>query len=219
MGHPEICSDGNPIGHGECCPTEASNALYRDYIPLSELKEGEQGTIKIISLIREIKDRLSSIGLIPDQEVQVIVKETWFRMKGFVYVAFPILIVGSSILGVVDELGLLAVFEDMLRPVFVGFLGLPAYAATAFIFGILRKEMALEILAVLAGTAVFIDVMTPLQIYVFALVATIYVPCAATIAVIGKELGWRNMVLISGFTIVLSIAVGGAANFLGLALL
>ena len=74
-------------------------------------------------------------------------------------------------------------------------------------------------LGVLAGTAVFIDVMTPLQIYVFALVATIYVPCAATIAVIGKELGWRNMVLISGFTIVLSIAAGGAANFLGLALL
>jgi len=116
------------------------------------------------------------------------------------HVAFPILIVGSSILGVVDELGMLAVFEDMLRPVFVGFLGLPAYAATAFIFGILRKEMALEILAVLAGTAMFIDVMTPLQIYVFALVATIYVPCAATIAVIGKELGWRNIVLISGFT-------------------
>ena len=74
-------------------------------------------------------------------------------------------------------------------------------------------------LGVLAGTAVFIDVMTPLQIYIFALVATIYVPCAATIAVIGKELGWRNMVLISGFTIVLSIVVGGAANFLGLVLL
>ncbi|MCD4810700.1 MAG: ferrous iron transport protein A, partial [Methanosarcinales archaeon] len=46
-------------------------ASYRDYIPLSELKEGEQGTIKIISLTREIKDRLSSIGLIPDQEIQV----------------------------------------------------------------------------------------------------------------------------------------------------
>ena len=151
-------------------------------------------------------------------DIQVIVKKTWFRMKGFVYVAFPILIVGSSILGVVDELGLLAVFEDMLRPVFVGFLGLPAYAATAFIFGILRKEMALEILAVLAGTAVFIDVMTPLQIYVFALVATIYVPCRYH-STDWKELGWHNMVLIFGFTIVLSIAAGGAANFLGLALL
>lgn len=152
-------------------------------------------------------------------DIRVIVKKTWMRMKGFVYVAFPILIIGSSFLGVVDTLGLLDSFEEISKPIFVGFLGLPAFAATAFIFGILRKEMALEILAVLAGTAVFIDVMTPLQIYVFALVATIYVPCAATIAVIGKELGWRDMVLISGFTIVLSILVGGIANFLGLALL
>ncbi|MDW7776193.1 MAG: ferrous iron transport protein B [Methanosarcinales archaeon] len=151
--------------------------------------------------------------------IRVMVKKTWLRMKGFVYVAFPILIVGSSILGVVDTLGLLDVFEEFSKPVFVEWMGLPAFAATAFIFGILRKEMALEILAVLAGTAVFIDVMTPLQIYVFALVATIYVPCAATIAVIGKELGWRDMVLISGFTIVLSIAVGGLANHLGMALL
>ncbi|MDF1556575.1 MAG: ferrous iron transport protein B [ANME-2 cluster archaeon] len=152
-------------------------------------------------------------------DVQVIAKKTWLRMKGFVYVAFPILIVGSSFLGIVDTLGLLDAFEEISKPIFVVFLGLPAYAATAFIFGILRKEMALEILAVLAGTAVFIDVMTPLQIYIFALVATIYIPCAATIAVIGKELGWRDMVLISGFTIVLSIVVGGVANYLGLALL
>ncbi|MCK4938594.1 MAG: ferrous iron transport protein B [Methanosarcinales archaeon] len=152
-------------------------------------------------------------------DIRVMVKKTWMRMKGFVYVAFPILIVGSSFLGVVDTLGLLDSFEEISKPIFVDFLGLPAFAATAFIFGILRKEMALEILAVLAGTAVFIDVMTPLQIYVFALVATIYVPCAATIAVIGKELGWRDMVLISGFTIVLSILVGGIANYLGLALL
>ncbi|MCL7415721.1 MAG: ferrous iron transport protein B [ANME-2 cluster archaeon] len=152
-------------------------------------------------------------------DVQVIAKKTWLRMKGFVYVAFPILIVGSSFLGIVDTLGLLDAFEEISKPIFVVFLGLPAYAATAFIFGILRKEMALEILAVLAGTAVFIDVMTPLQIYIFALVATIYIPCAATIAVIGKELGWRDMVLISGFTIVLSIVVGGVASYLGLALL
>lgn len=152
-------------------------------------------------------------------DIGVMLKKTWLRMKGFIYVAFPILIVGSSLLGVIDTLGLLDIFEDIASPVFVGMLGLPAYAATAFIFGILRKEMALEILAVLAGTAMFSDVLSPLQIYVFALVATIYVPCAATIAVIGRELGWRNMVLVSGFTIVLSIIVGTIANYFGLALL
>lgn len=151
-------------------------------------------------------------------DIRVMVKKTWVRMKSFIYVAFPILIVGSSFLGIIDTLGLLAIFEDAASPIFIGLLGLPAYAATAFIFGILRKEMALEILAVLAGTAVFIEVMAPLQIYVFALVATIYIPCAATIAVIGKELGWRNMILISGFTIILSIIAGSMVNYLGLVL-
>ena len=55
MWHPKICPDGHPIGYGECCPAKAPNASYRDYIPLSELKEGEQGTIKIISLTRKYR--------------------------------------------------------------------------------------------------------------------------------------------------------------------
>jgi DtxR family Mn-dependent transcriptional regulator len=71
MGHPEICPDGNPIGQGECCTGETPHASYRDYIPLSELKEGDNGIIKIISLTRDIKDRLSYIGLIPDRKVTV----------------------------------------------------------------------------------------------------------------------------------------------------
>ncbi|NIA03277.1 MAG: winged helix-turn-helix transcriptional regulator [Nitrospirae bacterium] len=70
MGHPNICPDGNPIDHGECCPSEPSQT-YRDYIPLSELKEGEGGTVKVVSLTREVKDRLSAIGLIPDQKIKV----------------------------------------------------------------------------------------------------------------------------------------------------
>lgn len=38
---------------------------------MSELKEGDDGIIKLISLTREIKDRLSYIGLIPDSKVTV----------------------------------------------------------------------------------------------------------------------------------------------------
>jgi len=71
MGHPEIYPDGNPIGQGKCCLGETSQASYRDYIPLSELKEGDNGIIKVISLTRDIKDRLSNIGLIPDSKVTV----------------------------------------------------------------------------------------------------------------------------------------------------
>ena len=71
MGHPEICPDGNPIGQGKCCLGETSPISYRDYIPLSELKEGDNGIIKVILLTQDIKDRLSYIGLIPDSKVTV----------------------------------------------------------------------------------------------------------------------------------------------------
>lgn len=71
MGHPNICPDGNPIGQGECCPADRKNVTYRDYTPLSELKEGDSAVVKVISLTREIKERLSAIGLIPDQRIRV----------------------------------------------------------------------------------------------------------------------------------------------------
>jgi len=54
--------------------------------------------------------------------------------------------------------------------------------------------------------------MRPEQIVIYALVNTIYVPCVATIAVLGRELGWKNALLISTFTIILALAVGGAAR-------
>ena len=71
MGHPDICPDGNPIGQGKCCTRKTSPTSYRDYIPLSELKEGDDAIIKVIPLTRDIKDRLSYIGLIPDRKVSV----------------------------------------------------------------------------------------------------------------------------------------------------
>ncbi|MFA5028925.1 MAG: hypothetical protein WC713_13725 [Candidatus Methylomirabilota bacterium] len=54
--------------------------------------------------------------------------------------------------------------------------------------------------------------MRPDQIVVHALVNTLYVPCLATIAIMGRELGWGRALLISGFTVALALVVGGAAR-------
>lgn len=141
-------------------------------------------------------------------------QKTWLRIREFIYVAFPLLIVGSALLGAADTVGILDAFENAVGPVSVGLLGLPAFAATALVFGILRKEMALEVLAVLAGTANFAMVLTPLQMYVFAVVTTIYIPCVATIAILKHELGWKDTALISIFTITLALVVGMAINYI-----
>ncbi|UCC27511.1 MAG: hypothetical protein JSW29_05395, partial [Candidatus Bathyarchaeota archaeon] len=82
------------------------------------------------------------------------------------------------------------------------------------ILGVLRKELALELLVVLAiaqygPTAQnLLMFMTPIQIFVFALVVTIYIPCVAAIAVLGRELGWKTALFIMIFTIILALLVG-----------
>jgi ferrous iron transport protein B len=141
-------------------------------------------------------------------ELKSTLKKTWMKSREFLYIAFPLLLAGSAFLGVADALGLLSIFQDFVEPVSVGLLGLPAFAATALVFGILRKEMALQILAVLAGTADFAAVMTPVQMYQFAVITTIYMPCVATIAVLKHELGTKDTTLIVIFTIFLALGIG-----------
>lgn len=141
-------------------------------------------------------------------ELKSTLRKTWMKSREFLYIAFPLLLIGSAFLGVADALGLLSYFQNFVEPISVGLLGLPAFAATALVFGILRKEMALQILAVLAGTANFAAVMTSVQMYQFAVITTIYIPCVATIAVLKHELGVKDTTLIVLFTIFLSLGVG-----------
>ncbi|MDR7664300.1 ferrous iron transport protein B [Methanosarcina sp. Z-7115] len=148
-------------------------------------------------------------------ELKSTLRKTWMKSREFFYIAFPLLLVGSAFLGVADALGLLSIFQDFVEPVSVGLLGLPAFAATALVFGILRKEMALQILAVLAGTANFAAVMTPVQMYQFAVITTIYMPCMATIAVLKHELGAKDTAAIVLFTIFLALGVGVLIRVLG----
>ncbi|MGB8216830.1 MAG: ferrous iron transport protein B [Candidatus Methanoperedens sp.] len=147
-----------------------------------------------------------------------IIKKTWYRFKDFVFVAFPIVLFGSLFLGALYETGYLWKLAAPLSPVVVGWLGLPAVAGLTLIFAVLRKELALQLLVTLAvvmyggGAKNLLLFMTPAQLFVYALVNTIYIPCVATIAVLGRELGWKRAGGIMAFTIILAILIGGIAN-------
>jgi ferrous iron transport protein B len=146
-----------------------------------------------------------------------ILKKTWYRFQDFVFVAFPIVLGGSIVLGGLYETGYLWKLASPLSPVVEGWLGLPAVAGLTLIFAILRKELALQLLVTLAvvmyggGAKNLLLFMTPAQLFVYALVNTIYIPCVATIAVLGRELGWKRALGIMAFTIVLAILIGGIA--------
>lgn len=150
--------------------------------------------------------------------LRAMLKRTWHRVDGFVRFAMPVVLAGSLTLGVIYETGAVWAFAAPLSPVVEGWLGLPAVAGLTLIFAVLRKELALQLLLTLAaaqhgaGTTDLLQFMDRAQIFTYALVNTLYVPCIATVAVLGKELGWKRASLVSAFTIALALLAGGLAR-------
>lgn len=141
-------------------------------------------------------------------------KRAWLHMKEFLFIAMPLLLVSSLILGMLDYFGILAEFQKIFAPFMENVLGLPDYASTALIFGIFRKEMAFETLAVLAGTADLGAVLASSQLYIFAVVSVLFVPCVSTIAVLYREMGLKIAAMVSVYTLALGMVFGALLNFI-----
>jgi len=158
-----------------------------------------------------------SVGIIMEMppyrlpSVKVVLKQAWNRFKPFLMTALPLIIIGSIIIEAMRITNVLSLVSTALSPVTVVWLGLPAFTGFLFIFGVIRKEAALVLLATAAGTSNIRSVMSPVQMIVFALVIMIYIPCVATIAALLRETGWKNAALISFSEIGLAVLLGGVA--------
>ncbi len=130
--------------------------------------------------------------------------KTWFRMREFVLIAIPFLIVGSIILEVLNYFNLSEPVNNFLAPFTAGMLGLPAAVGITLIFGIMRKELALVLLFTALGTENVIEVMSLGQIMVFTIFVTFYIPCLATFAALAKELDMKKAVIITSLSVVLA---------------
>jgi ferrous iron transport protein B len=143
--------------------------------------------------------------------VKSVLKKTWARTKDFVYVAFPFIVGGSVVLQFLSVTGLISTVADFMSPLTTSWLGLPSIAGIPLVFGVLRKELTLVLLADLAGTFDFSSILTPVQMIVFAIVTMIYIPCVATIAALAREFGAKRAAAVAVLDSVLAILVGGLA--------
>jgi ferrous iron transport protein B len=144
---------------------------------------------------------------------KTVVKQTFFRLQEFVKMAFPLIVAGSFVIKGIEVLGLLDSIAQVMSPITVHWLGLPAITGIALIFGVLRKELSLIMLATLLGTANFSQVpgFGPIQMVVYTLVAMLYIPCISTIAALISELGWKKAWMITVFEVSFAIIAGGLA--------
>jgi ferrous iron transport protein B len=138
----------------------------------------------------------------------VVLKQTWFRLSGFIKMAIPVIVTAGIAIKILEIVGALDIISELMSPVTVSLLGLPAAVGVLLIIGILRKELTILMLATLLGTTNFASVLTPTQMYVFAFVVMLYIPCVATIAVLVQEFGWRRAGYITVFEIVFATISG-----------
>jgi ferrous iron transport protein B len=143
--------------------------------------------------------------------IRVVLLKTWWRLREFVVLATPLLIVGSTVLSAIDYAGMEHSLDSALSPI-TTLLGLPAATGLTLIFGVMRKEMSLLMLMQSLGTSDVGAVMSPGQIVVFTLFVTFYLPCLATVAMMLKEAGWKLTAIASGALLSLALAISVAAR-------
>jgi ferrous iron transport protein B len=131
-------------------------------------------------------------------------KKSWYRIREFIVIAWPILIAGSALLALMEYGGTEKYVNGLLSPL-TRILDLPVSVGTTLIFGILRKELSLIMLTQALGTSQVLTVMSKSQIMVFTVFVTFYIPCLATIAALWREIGKKGALL--AILITLSVAV------------
>jgi len=162
---------------------------------------------KILSTLYSEPGSLGLILEIPAYQLPPLkntLKKSWYRIREFIVIAWPLLIIGSALLALMEYGKVDLYFNRFLSPL-THLLGLPVSVGATLIFGLLRKELSLIMLTQALGTTQVLTVMTKSQIMVFTVFVTFYIPCLATIAALWREIGKKGALLAILFT--LSVAI------------
>lgn len=137
---------------------------------------------------------------------RLMLRKLWWRVKGFLKEALPVIMVGVLVVNLLYLIGLFEMIVNFAAPVLVGVWGLPKEALTAIVIGFLRKDVAVGMLVPLN--------LTVKQLIVACTVLAMSFPCIATFVVLWKELGWQDLVKASVIMIVSALLVGGLMNII-----
>ncbi|HQA03594.1 MAG TPA: ferrous iron transport protein B [Thermodesulfovibrio thiophilus] len=131
--------------------------------------------------------------------------KTWLRLKDFMLVAWPLLVISSIILSLLEYFKMDTILNKIVSPIVSWMLGLPEETGITLVFGILRKELSMIMLFQAMHTTQLNTVMTNVQLIVFTIFTLFYIPCVGTMGVLLRELGARKMILITVLTITVAL--------------
>lgn len=132
-------------------------------------------------------------------------QKLYFRIKGFVIEAVPVVLIGVAAINILIYFNLFNAVSNIFAPVIHGLFGLPKEAIVALGIGFLRKDVAVGMLMPLG--------LSVKQLFIAATLLAVSFPCIATFIILWKELGLRDLIKSTLIMISVSIIVGAALNF------
>jgi ferrous iron transport protein B len=141
---------------------------------------------------------------------KIVARKVWLRLREFVMVAWPVLILSSLALSLLSYAGADATINGLLAPLTTSVLHLPVAVGIPLFLGLFRKELTLIMLGAALGTEAIGTVLSTGQILVLVVFTMLYVPCIATLAAQWREGGWRTAAASALLNLGVSIAVAGA---------
>jgi ferrous iron transport protein B len=145
-------------------------------------------------------------------ELRATSRKVWFRLREFIVLAWPILIVGSVVLSLLEHYELSGAVNSFLAPLTSTLLGLPPEVGVSLIFGVLRKELTIVMLVQALGTADLGSVLTVGQMCSYTAFVLFYLPCLATLATLRAVVGLRATFIIALLTTGTAVAVAAAVR-------
>ena len=141
--------------------------------------------------------------------IKNVLAKSWLRMKDFLYIVMPLLVIGGIAYGILDILGLTKSIVGPFLPI-TAWLRLPALTIIPLIFGFLQKDLTGAMLLSVLGNKISL-VLTPLQIFTFGLASSIGIPCIIAFGMLAKEFGFKRSMLLTVTSIGYGLLVAGLA--------
>ncbi len=125
----------------------------------------------------------------------------------FIKFAWPVLIVGSMVLGLMQFFKLDGVVNLILSPFVENIMGLPRELGVTLVFGFLRKELSLVMMLQALGVSYqdVLSVITKDQLVIFTVFISFFIPCLSTVAILWKEVGRKIAFLSMGLNVTVAI--------------
>ncbi len=134
--------------------------------------------------------------------IKNVLAKSWIRMKDFVYIVIPLLVLGGIAYGILNITGFTKRIVEPLSPI-TTWLGLPAATIIPLVFGFLQRDLTGAMLLSVLGSKISLA-LTPLQIYTFGIASTIGIPCIIALGMLTREFGFKKAIVLT----ITSIAYG-----------